>query len=109
MRPLCGERRVAYCYVRPGQASRFETYVREIFDGCMDLYIGRELIDQGWYGPGAADPRLLSRIGDYVLVMRENWTLMDWVEGEKRYRQTGVHAGVSADEMHVPLVIAHCA
>lgn len=107
VRPLCGERRVAYCYVKPGQASRFEAYVREIFEGCMDLFTGRELIDQGWFGPGAADPRLLSRVGDYVLVMRENWTLMDWVEGEKRYRQLGVHAGVSADEMHVPLVIAH--
>lgn len=108
VRPLCGERRVAYCYVKPGQEFRFEAYVREVFEGCMDLFAGRELIDQGWYGPGAADPRLASRVGDYVLVMRENWTLMDWVEGEKRYRQLGVHAGVSADEMHVPLVIAHC-
>lgn len=109
VRPLCGERRVAYCYVKPGQASRFEAYVREAFDGCMDLFTGRELIERGWYGPGAADPRLLSRVGDYVLVMRENWTLMDWVEGEKRYRQIGVHAGISADEMFVPLVIARCA
>lgn len=107
-RPLCGERRVAYCYVRPEQASRFEAYVREVFGGCMDLFTGREMIEQGWYGPGKADPRLASRIGDYVLVMRENWTLLDWVEGEKRYRQLGVHAGVSAEEMHVPLVIAHC-
>lgn len=107
-RPLCGERRVAYCYVRPEQASRFEAYVREVFGGCMDLFTGRDMIEQGWYGPGKADPRLASRIGDYVLVMRENWTLLDWVEGEKRYRQLGVHAGVSAEEMHVPLVIAHC-
>ncbi|MDT3735494.1 MAG: alkaline phosphatase family protein [Denitratisoma sp.] len=108
-RPLCGERRVAYCYVRPEQASRFEGYVREVFAGRMDLFTGHELIEQGWYGPGAADPRLASRIGDYVLVMRENWTLLDWVEGEKRYRQLGVHAGVSADEMYVPLMAAHCA
>jgi Uncharacterized proteins of the AP superfamily len=107
-RPLCGERRVAYCYVRPEQAPRFEAYVRDVFAGRMDLFTGREMIEQGWYGPGAADPRLASRIGDYVLVMRENWTLLDWVEGEKRYRQLGVHAGISADEMHVPLVIARC-
>lgn len=107
-RPLCGERRVVYCYVRPEQAPRFEAYVREVFGGCMDLFTGRDMIEQGWYGPGKADPRLASRIGDYVLVMRENWTLLDWVEGEKRYRQLGVHAGVSAEEMHVPLVIAHC-
>lgn len=108
-RPLCGERRVAYCYVRPEQASRFEDYVREVFGGRMDIFTGHELIEQGWYGPGTADPRLASRIGDYVLMMRENWTLLDWVEGEKRYRQLGVHAGVSADEMYVPLMAAHCA
>lgn len=108
LRPLCGERRVAYCYVKPGQESRFEAYVREAFGGCMDLFAGPELIGRGWYGPGAADPRLASRVGDYVLVMREDWTLVDWVEGEKRYRQIGVHAGVSADEMLVPLVMAHC-
>ena len=41
--------------------------------------------------------------------MREDWTLLDWMEGEKRYRQRGVHAGVSADEMYVPLMAAHCA
>ena len=108
-RPLCGERRVAYCYVRPGQAARFEDYVAENFGHCLDAFPSWTLIEQGWFGPGEADPRLASRIGDYVLVMREDWTLLDWMEGEKRHRQLGVHAGVSADEMLVPLVVAHCA
>ena len=107
-RPLCGERRVAYCYLRPGEAPRFEDYVRERLVECADLHRGRTLVEQGWFGPGAADPRLASRVGDYVLVMRENWTLIDWMEGEKRYRQIGVHAGVSADEMYVPLIVARC-
>jgi len=107
-RPLCGERRVAYCYLRPGQAARFEDYVREHLGDCADLHAGQALVERGWYGPGAADPRLASRVGDYVLVMRENWVLFDWLEGEKRYRQIGVHAGVSAEEMHVPLVVARC-
>lgn len=107
-RPLCGERRVVYCYVRPGQATRFEDYVAENFGHCMDAFPSRTLIEQGWFGPGEADPRLASRIGDYALVMREDWTLLDWVEGEKRYRQIGVHGGVSADEMFVPLMVAHC-
>ena len=107
-RPLCGERRVVYCYVKPGQATRFEDYVAENFGHCMDAFPSRTLIEQGWFGPGEADPRLASRIRDYALVMREDWTLLDWVEGEKRYRQIGVHGGVSADEMFVPLVVAHC-
>lgn len=107
-RPLCGEVRVVYCYVRPEAAGRFQAYVREAFGDCMDLFSGRELIAQGWFGPGAADPRLASRIGDYVLVMREDWTLKDWLPGEKRHAQIGVHAGVSGDEMFVPLVLARC-
>lgn len=107
-RPLCGERRVVYCYVKPEGEQRFVDYVRDILPGCANLFPSQALIEQGWFGPGAANPRLASRIGDYVLVMRENWTLRDWVEGEKRYRQLGVHAGVSAEEMHVPLIMARC-
>ena len=36
--------------------------------------------------------------------MKENWTIKDWLPGEKRYRMLGVHGGTSADEMRVPLV-----
>ena len=108
-RPLCGERRVAYCYVRPGQAARFEAEAARALDGRADCYRADALVARGWFGPGAPDPRLAARIGDYVLVMRDNWTLLDWVEGEKRYRQFGVHAGVSKEEMIVPLVVADCA
>ena len=107
-RPLCGERRVVYCYGKPDKEARFVDYVQDVLGECADLFSGSELIAQGWFGPGEADPRLAARIGDYVLLMRENWTLRDWVEGEKRYNQLGVHAGVSADEMHVPLILARC-
>lgn len=107
-RPLCGERRVVYCYVKPDKEARFVGYVQNVLGECADLHSSRELLEQGWFGPGEANPRLAARIGDYVLLMRENWTLRDWVEGEKRYTQLGVHAGVSADEMHVPLILARC-
>ncbi len=107
-RPLCGERRVAYCYIKPGEAARFVDLAQDILGERADLYPSRELLQQGWFGPGEADPRLASRIGDYVLVMRDDWTLLDWIEGEKRYRQLGVHAGTSAREMFVPLILAGC-
>ena len=108
-RPLCGERRVVYCYVKPGEEARFVAYVQDILGACADVYPSRALLEQGWFGPGEADPRLASRIGDFVLVMRDDWTLLDWVEGEKHYNQLGVHAGVSAAEMYVPLILAGCA
>lgn len=103
-RPLCGERRVAYCHVAPANHAAFEAYVREHLPHCADLYTSEELIATGWFGPPPHHPRLRSRLGDYVLLMKENWTIIDWLPGERRYRQVGVHGGTSADEMLVPLI-----
>lgn len=105
-RPLCGERRVAWCYVKAEMAGPFESYVRDNLAGCATLFRSEELVRQGWFGPGAADPRLAGRIGNYALLMKADWTIKDWVPNEKRHAQLGVHGGASADEMHVPLVIA---
>jgi arylsulfatase A-like enzyme len=105
-RPLCGERRVAYCYVSPQRRGEFERYVRERLGHAVDLHGSGELVERGWFGPGEPNPRLLSRVGDYALVMRDDWTIKDWLPGEKRYRQVGVHGGISAAEMRVPLIVA---
>jgi hypothetical protein len=105
-RPLCGERRVAYCYVRPQRRADFEDYVREHLGHAVALYRSSEPMEQGWFGPGAPNPQLASRLGDYTLVMRDDWTIKDWLPGEKRHRQIGVHGGTSAAEMRVPLIVA---
>jgi hypothetical protein len=105
-RPLCGERRVAYCYVKPDQREAFAACAREQLVQSATLYPSQALIDEGWFGPGTPDPRLAARIGDYALIMKKGWTLKDWVPGEERHTQIGVHGGVSEEEMVVPLVVA---
>jgi hypothetical protein len=104
-RPLWGERRVAYCHVKPERRAAFEAYVGSDLAAAVRLYPSHELIEQGWFGPGIAHPRLASRVGDYTLVMRGEATIKDWLPGEKRYRHIGVHGGLSEDEMRVPLVV----
>lgn len=104
--PLCGERRAPYCYVRADRAEDFETYVREALAEMTELHPSRRLIEAGWFGPGRRHPRLQERVGDYVLVMKENYVLKDWLPQEARYSQVGVHGGVSASEMYVPLIVA---
>jgi hypothetical protein len=103
--PLCGERRAAYCYVHPDRTLDFEKYVQGTLADQARLYRSETLIEQGWFGPGVPHPRLKERVGDYTLVMKDNWTIKDWLPGEARHRHIGVHAGVTADEMIVPLVI----
>ncbi|GIX26190.1 MAG: alkaline phosphatase family protein [Burkholderiales bacterium] len=105
-RPLCGEPRAAYCYVKPGREEDFEAYVATRLAGRADAYPSAELVARGWFGDGPRHPRLMERIGDYTLVMRENYAIKDWLPGEKRYSNIGMHGGVSADEMWVPLVVA---
>lgn len=106
--PLCGEARVAYCYVRPDRCGDFEHYVREEFAPYCELWSSRELVAQGYFGPGEPHPRLGERVGDYTLIMKENYVIKDWLFGEPRYSQVGVHGGVSEQELYVPLIVAGC-
>ena len=104
--PLCGEPRVAYCYVKPGAGEAFEGYVESRLAQCANLARSSDLLADGWFGPGAAHPRLADRIGDYTLIMNDGYAIRDHVPGERRHVQLGVHGGTSEDEMRVPLVVA---
>jgi predicted AlkP superfamily pyrophosphatase or phosphodiesterase len=104
--PLCGERRAAYCYVKPGEARRFERYVQDNLTAFLELHRSRDLLASGCFGLGEPHPRLAERIGDYTLIMKENYVIKDWLPGERQYRQIGVHGGMSPEEMFVPLIVA---
>ena len=86
----------------------FEDYVHDQFADFFYCYRSRELIQQGWYGLGEPDPKLLQRIGDYVLMGKNQTVIYDCVDPEKPWSLIGAHGGVSADEMYVPLITARC-
>jgi type I phosphodiesterase/nucleotide pyrophosphatase len=104
--PLCGERRAAYCYVRPECAETFEQYIAQELGEQAWLHRSQTLSEQGWFGLGQPHAQLAQRVGDYTLVMKANWTIKEWLPGEQRHHQLGVHGGVSEDEMTVPLIVA---
>jgi predicted AlkP superfamily pyrophosphatase or phosphodiesterase len=104
--PLCGEPRAAYAYVRSGRERQFEDYVRAHLADRVHLLRSDDILRQGWLGPGSAHPALRDRLGDYVLLPRGRAILRDWLMGEEHYRHVGVHGGLSAAEMIVPLVVA---
>jgi hypothetical protein len=102
--PLCGERRVAFCHVH--DVKNFIEKATDVFAGRADIRPSRELLDEGWFGPGRAHPHFAERIGDAAIVMHGRGTVKDWVSGEPRYLHIGNHGGTSPDEMHIPLVVA---
>ncbi len=105
-RPLSGEPRAAYCHVKPEERDGFESYLAEQLERQICCFPSDVLLESEYFGLGRRHPRLRSRIGDYVLAMRANYMIKDWVCGEHRYQHIGVHGGLSGDEMLVPLVVA---
>jgi hypothetical protein len=101
--PLCGERRVAYCHVHEPKA--FIAKAKDWLGERAEVIPSRNLVDEGWFGPGTAHARLDERIGDVALVMRGHYTVKDWTPGESRHMHIGNHGGTSEDEMLIPLVL----
>ncbi len=104
--PLCGERRAAYCYVHAREHERFVEYVAGHLAERADLKASRELIEAGYFGLGPPHARLHERIGEYTLIMKDHSVIKDWLPGEPRYGQIGVHGGMCPHEMYVPLIVA---
>jgi hypothetical protein len=104
--PLCGEPRSAYAYVRANCVAAFEDYIACNLAHAVELHRPEDLLDAGWFGPGDAHPELAARIGDYVLCMRDRYTLRDQVIGERNVNLYGVHGGISRAEQIVPLLRA---
>jgi hypothetical protein len=101
--PLCGERRVAYCHVHDERS--FIEKAKDWLGERADVVASRSLVEEGWFGPGTAHPRLAERVGDVALVMRGHYTVKDWTPGESRHLHIGNHGGTSEDEMRIPLVL----
>lgn len=106
--PLCGEPRAAFCYVRSGQGRAFTDAVAGELGAAAEVLLSAEALARGLFGLGTPEPRLADRIGDYVLLMRDNWVVRDRLLTEKPFIQIGVHGGLSADELYVPLIVAEC-
>ena len=105
MAPLCGEPRLAYCYVHPNRTSQFERYVAERLSHQTELFPSAQLLAEGWFGLGNPHPRLKDRIGHYALLMKDDFKITGELPGELPLQHIGVHGGLSPEEMYVPLIL----
>lgn len=103
--PVSGEGRFAYCYVRPSRKKDFERYIKKHFKDICYLYKSKELVKKNYFGLFEPNKKLFDRIGDYVLIMKDDYIVKDLAEGEKLRFDIGNHGGVSKEEMFVPLMV----
>jgi len=104
--PLCGEPRLAFCYVHADRVGQFETYVDEVLAHACLRVTRQEMLADDWFGLGVGHPKFSDRVGHYALVMKDNYKITGTLPGERPLEHIGVHGGLSLSEMMVPLIIA---
>lgn len=108
--PLAGESRVRDVFVRPSKVKIFETIIKNKMSKFCWCFKGEQLINDNFYGLGKPNKKLFDRVGDYVLIMKENYILKNKLANYKKPKKfhKGKHGGVSDDEMFVPLILINC-
>jgi hypothetical protein len=102
--PLSGERRVAWAHLQPGRGDGFQAAAQAALGDCAWVVPSRQLIADAWFGdPAAQHPELAARLGDFALIMKDDWTLRDQRPGDADYTLLGSHGGISRAEMEIPL------
>lgn len=103
--PLCGDFRYAYCFVKASRKKDFEKYVKTKLKRYCTLHKSSDFVKRGYFGLEKPSKKFLERIGDYILLMKEDYGIYEKLAGEKGRYHIGEHGGLSKDEMLIPLII----
>lgn len=105
--PLTGERRFTYAYVKPGKEKYFEDYFRTKLDKYCHLFKSKDLLKRGYFGRFKVHKDFLDRVGDYTIIMKENYGMKDSLDYKKKKVSfdIGAHGGLSKEELYVPVIV----
>ncbi len=103
--PLYGEQRISYAYVKPSKVKDFEKYMKIKLGYACSIIKSEDAIKKNYFGLFKPNSKLKDRIGDYIIIMKENYILKDYLVNKASHGFIGQHTGVSKEEMYVPLVI----
>lgn len=104
--PLCGEGRLAYAYIKLGKEKEFENFINKNLNFCCTIMKSEDAIKKGLFGKGKIYPEFKNRIGDYLIIMKENYGIKDFmIDSDFDKQNLGRHGGVSKEEMFVPLIV----
>lgn len=103
--PPSGEGRLRYLHVRPGRVDAVRQLLEARFGHAASVLTADEAVSLGLFGRGAPHPELPHRLGDLLLVARDDWFFAYRHRGDKEYPERfGHHGGLHEEEMLVPLL-----
>ncbi len=100
---FAGEPRAAYLYCRSGEVDAARAYIETRLGNKLLVLDSQAALQAGLFGTGTPAPEAPYRIGDLLVIPRENYTL---VESKESRALLGRHGGLMPDEMLVPLIAA---
>lgn len=103
-----GDQRQQSCFVRPGAVDDFLALAHAELGEVCRCVPGHALIEAGVFGPGAPHPALRQRLGDYVLLCNEGYSLIHTPPGFTPIYMPGSHGGMTEAEIQVPLYVVEC-
>lgn len=89
-------------FLKPGTHEKFSQLFHEAFDD-FELYTHDEYLQSGLLGQGTPHPSVATSVGDFVGVARGTRYLLNDRLHDKGF--IGVHAGLTEEEMMIPLII----
>ena len=107
--PLWGERRAAFCALKPGSEQAFRDAIAARWPQQIDVMSAEEVLEAGLLGPGRPHRDLAIRLGALLLLPRGAGTIVDAAAPHEVHRLVAVHGGLSREEMGVPLLVAGAA
>lgn len=96
------EPRALNLFIKPGRKEAFEkAFAAELGDKFI-LFTKEEVLEKKIFGEGPLHPNVSGMIGDYLAVATGDLSLFNTPEEKAAY--IGVHAGLTKEEMIIPLI-----
>jgi hypothetical protein len=99
-----GEARFRWLHALPGAEAELLEAAREHHGDLAWVVTRDQVVDEGWFGPKVL-PGALARLGDVALVTHAPVAFEDPADTGPFVLQ-GRHGSMTADEVHVPLLVA---
>ncbi len=104
--PPTGDSRASILNLKSGTQDKIRTFFEERFPGEFEVMDSSRLLSEGYYGLGRVKGETPSRIGDLVVLAKQDNAIdnsnIEFHKGEI----PGRHGGLSEEEIKVPLIVS---
>ena len=100
-----GSPRDLFLYIKDEAIDEAQEFLTDRLEGIADVRLVQPLIDEGYFGPLPASPDFLARVSPLVILPHDGQTVWWYEKGRYGMRYYGLHGGLSAQEMEIPLCL----